>query len=261
MNNVKSTVYYINNEHDKSYLDLSVKTMHAYWWVSDIVILHTDPIKPNYLGDLEKEYFKVSEYWQNFGHSFDIPVEKGGFDEVSCRNYAVELAESKRNEWIISCDPDEFFTSFLGEVIKYMTEENIDKVVQISCFPFISPSIYVWDRRSAWGKTFVMHDPHIRVWRRTDNLRYVHATFRKNNKNSTQDCHIQDRGKRKFYEPKICHIHVHDMFGPKTKRLPLHILKEIDLDYKILENPRDIFPDHYIQAYVDHLKRISILQD
>ena len=63
--------------------------------------------------------------------------------------------------------------------------------------------------------------------------------------------------KRRFYEPKVCHIHLHDFYGHKTSRLPNHLLGEIDLDYKILENPRDVFPDHYIQAYVDHLKKIN----
>ena len=101
-----------------------------------------------------------------------------------------------------------------------------------------------------------MHDPHIRVWRSSEKMRYKCGWRSKHKANKTQDCSVNPT-KRRFYEPKICHIHLHDFYGHKTSRLPNHLLGEIDLDYKILENPRDVFPDHYIQAYVDHLKKIN----
>ena len=63
MRNVTSTVYYINSLPDWFYIKDSVKTMSSYWWVTDIVVLHTDPKRPDYFGELEEEYFKVTEHW------------------------------------------------------------------------------------------------------------------------------------------------------------------------------------------------------
>lgn len=256
MRNVTSTVYYINSLPDWFYIKDSVKTMSSYWWVTDIVVLHTDPKRPDYFGELEEEYFKVTEHWKDFGSGFDKSVINGGFNEIACRDYGVSLAEEKGNEWIICCDPDEFFTPLLKDILIYMTDEKIDKVVELSCFPFISPSIYIWDRNSAHGSTFVMHDPHIRAWRSSEKMRYKQGWRSKHKTNKTQDCSVNPT-KRRFYEPKICHIHLHDFYGHKTSRLPSHLLGEIDKDYRILENPREVFPDHYIQAYVDHLKDIN----
>jgi len=111
-----------------------------------------------------------------------------------------------------------------------------------------------------------MHDGHIRAVRH-NHLPYY--AFRKLHKigdktgrvfsdgrveiylNDTQDSGVTGVPKRNiFYEPEPCHIHVHDMFH-KTDRIAYHKLSSIDEDYKLIEKPRDIFPDHYIQAYVD----------
>ena len=76
MRNVTSTVYYINSLPDWFYIKDSVKTMSSYWWVTDIVVLHTDPKRPDYFGESEEEYFKVTEHWKDFGSGFDKSVHE-----------------------------------------------------------------------------------------------------------------------------------------------------------------------------------------
>ena len=57
VHSTKSTVWYITHSSDFFYLDLSVKTMSAYDWVTDILIVYTDDEKPSQMGDLTEKYF------------------------------------------------------------------------------------------------------------------------------------------------------------------------------------------------------------
>jgi len=258
------TVWYITSKTDSDHLRLSVKTMDSYDWVDNIVIMHTDPSKPKNVGKLESESAKISEFWKSYGYGFDRPCEDGGFDEVTCRNEVIQIAKDMGSEWIVQCDSDEFFTPWLGELFLYINENNQDAfAIEFSCYHFISPSIYVWDVSSVRG---VMHDGHIRAVRHNYLPEYRFAGLHKVGnrggrygvyKNQTEDCGVKGTPRGNvFYEPKPCHIHVHDMFGHKVDRIVSHSLSNIDEDYKLIENPRDIFPDYYIQAYVDHRKAV-----
>ena len=226
--------------------------MSAYDWVTDILIVYTDDEKPTQMGDLTEKYFpKVTERWRSYGYGFDRSVEDGGFDEVKCRNEVITWAREFGNEFLIQCDADEFFTPKLGEILDYMIIDNIQKVVSFTHYPFISPCIYVWDTSAVRG---IMHDPHIRVWRKTDEVWY-HATH-KNKKNITQDCSVShDKGESVFYEPKICHVHLHDMIGSKVNP-SRNKLDEFGIDYKIADPT--IMPEHYVDAFVKRLKTGAI---
>ena len=249
------TVWYITSKIDNDHLRLSVKIMNSYDWVNNIVIMHTDPIKPKNVGELESEYNKISEFWKSYGYGFDRSCEDGGFDEVTCRNETIQIAKGMGSEWIVQCDSDEFFTPWLGELFLYIDENNQDAfAIEFSCYHFISPSIYIWDARSVRG---VMHDGHIRAVRHNHLPEYRFAALHRKKTNPTKDCGVKGTPRGNvFYEPKPCHIHVHDMFGSKTSRIASHKLSKIDEDYKLKENPRDIFPDYYIQKYIDHKKKI-----
>jgi len=250
------TVWYITSKIDSDHLRLSVKIMNSYDWVDNIVIMHTDPSKPKNVGELESEYNNISEFWKSYGYGFDRSCEDGGFDEVTCRNETIQIAKEMGSEWIVQCDSDEFFTSWLGELFLYIKENNQDAfAIEFSCYHFISPSIYIWDVNSVRG---VMHDGHIRAVRHNYLPEYRFKALHKDRINPTRDCGVKGvpRG-NVFYEPKLCHIHVHDMFGNKTGRISDHRLSAIDEDYKIIENTREIFPDYYIQEYVDHQRRLK----
>ena len=248
MSRIRSTVWYVVHSSDYFCLDLSVKTMSAYDWVTDIFIVYTDDEQPAEFGKLKEKYFpKVTEKWQSYGHGFDKSVADGGFDEVRCRNEVIAWAREFDNEFLIQCDADEFYTPLLGEILDYMIRDNIEKVVSFSHYPFISPCIYVWDTSCIRG---IMHDPHIRVWRKTDEVWY-HGHNR-GRKNHTQDCSINhDKDEMIFYEPQPCHMHLHDMIGPKVNP-SRNNLDKFGVDYKIIDP--SIMPQHYIEAFVERLK-------
>jgi hypothetical protein len=222
--------------------------MSAYDWVTDILIVYTDDKKPSQMGELTEQYFpKVTEKWQSYGYGFDKSIKDGGFDEVKCRNDCIAWAREFGNEFLIQCDSDEFYTPLLGEILDYMIRDNIEKVVSLSCYHFISPSTHMIDQSSIKG---IMHDPHVRVWRKTDEAWY-HGTHR-HRANHTQDCSINhDKGDAVFYEPNLCHIHVHDMIGYKANPTR-HRLERFGQDYKVIDP--SFMPEHYIKAFVDSLK-------
>jgi len=226
--------------------------MSAYDWVTDILIVYTDDEKPSQMGDLTEKYFpKVTERWQSYGHGFDRSVEDGGFDEVKCRNECIAWAREFGNEFLIQCDSDEFYTPLLGEILDHMIRENIEKVVSLSCYHFISPSIHMIDVSSMRG---IMHDPHIRVWRTTDEAWYHSLHHHK--VNHTIDCSVNhDKGEEVFYEPKLCHVHVHDMIGHKASP-DRHRLERFGEDYKVVDP--SFMPQHYIDAFLSRLKKKDI---
>jgi hypothetical protein len=212
-------------KNEEFFLDLMIPLMSSYDWIKRILILHTDEISPNYYQKYESD--KVVEVYKNFGDKgFSAPVEKNGFDEIACRNFAINFAESLGCEWLLQCDSDEFYTDETGFLF-----ENDKNILNFMCYAYHSPTT---------GKR---EQHHIRAWKTHLHLRYSknpNDDYIKQFPNKTSHCIIDTADEEIINVNDPFFIHCHWLFDFKREAQPKG---SYDLP--------DILPDTYKKAWED----------
>jgi len=150
---MNATLVYIT-ANEQFILDLSVRTHLKYDWVSNIVILHTDKIKPKF----RFKNKKIKEYWEYFGEGFETSIEVGGFDEVGARNRALQLAYQLETDYYVITDSDEVWTY---ETINILENNKNDlRSMFVSTYPVIDNHTIALDQKCIQDE---LHDPHFRI--------------------------------------------------------------------------------------------------
>lgn len=154
-----------------SYLPYTLANAVANPAVRRIVIVVTGPSEPIEFGRLSAISGKFHEVFRPFGHGYDRSVDDGGYDQVSARNFALELVESSDVEWLMQYDADDYYHEgifgILGEI------EAPHDYVTCPCYTVTSLEGYWYTEalmRSFDG--IMLLNPHTRIWRRDLKLRY-----------------------------------------------------------------------------------------
>jgi hypothetical protein len=205
------TIYYLTYGTERQYAFASARFMSAYPWVQDIILVHTDRIRPNF------EVFpiipKVSHYWEYFG---GIGINnKDGIDEVAARNTGVVLASLKTTDWIMQCDSDEIF---LAEPDFDFNELALADAVLFEMYHFLQINKYRTEGLCIFDG---LYDPHIRLWRKSLNLRHGKPSCLLDGcDNVTAHTHFNpDTIEYVKMQRRLAHIHFRDLTPDKYRGL------------------------------------------
>lgn len=219
------TAWYVTND-EFPILEKSVNYMARHDWISDIVIVHGDDKKPEYFETLQRRIpGKVHEYWKSFGGRGSDPrakyelslvpsVENGGWDELSHRNTALNLAYGFNNQYVLAIDTDEIFA--------YDSVHLLQAQPEVVYFEFNT-----WIYMDAIKKYPVSHHSglrriHPRIWRTSLGVQYLpHQAPTPGYENQTIHVWPDVRRFRNIAldRPKSFNLqHLHQMFASKRSR-------------------------------------------
>ena len=120
-----ATIWYVVAQDEYELAECSVLTHLEHDWVGHIVLLYTGSRKPPRFGALSRVSSKVREIWRDFGSGLDVPLDRGGFDQIAARNHAVAIAEACDDTWLIQCDADEVYLEGLGTALAEVTADIV----------------------------------------------------------------------------------------------------------------------------------------
>lgn len=230
---MKITVWYITAG-EYEILKESIKVMVSHDWVDRIVIAHTDPKPPKYLGELSQLYpGKIDEKYQFFGAGWNTAIEKGGFDEVFCRNWLIRECSFpfQKDLWLLQCDSDEFYTYETGQQIKQAQIEGYTGLT-LNCNNFKTLT-----KLMDWGI-----DNHLRAWRADSSTFYARSGHVEGNPqydNKSIHCSIPASHLRIKTVKGYFHIHTHDMWPQKNRPVGQQLIEVTDFQW----------PENYVQLF------------
>jgi hypothetical protein len=213
---MKICVWYIV-ANEPEYLNPSIEIMSSYDWVDYIIVVHTNTL------DKIDDHFKcignekTISYAKDFGYSFEISINQGGFNEVDARNKAIELADCLKCDWLVQCDADEFYTYNTIDIIRKADKEGFDSI-NIDCVHPISATRAYFPKENP-------RDAHRRIWRSGRGIKYDYnpdilkrsAAGEKGLENKSLHC-IPVGFKKMMEAEGSYHIHCHHLFGAKKAK-------------------------------------------
>jgi hypothetical protein len=217
-----ASLYYMTYEPERAMCFVSAEYMAKYPWISSIVILHTDTVKPDFTKFPSVP--KTQNFWKFFGGNGINNAD--GINEVDARNTGVMLAtlHSKGDPWIMQCDSDELFIASPDFNIAEI--EPYDGVL-FEQYHFVTPNKY---RQEGLAVYDGLIDPHVRLWRKSLGLRHDKpAALVGESQNPTAHTHF-DVSKIKYLkmQQRLAHVHFHDL--TKFKWRDVHHLNSIQWD-------------------------------
>ena len=233
--------YVTNSRYDIVYT--SVKTMEKYDEINNIIVLYAGEFPPKEIGELSKNK-KIKEYHKYFGSGFDKSLNEGGWDQISARNYLLQLSDENDSDWVICCDDDEFFVlENMFNHYDYEIFNNYD-MVAFQMYHFVDLHKYVYyESGLKCRRGVLLFDPHIRMWRKNLNAEWgINPRIRATN--ITRHPEIKKLGwenEKLLICDQMVHIHVHDFECVKGNRGydPSQLVK-YDLN---------IFPKEYLEFF------------
>jgi uncharacterized protein len=157
--------------------------------VRHVVVVHTSPSQPECFGDLQRRWIKVQEFHQDFGEGLDKAVEEGGFNQVDARNFALGVAESLGDRWLLQFDADDYYDA-PALLHRLRSLPRTVRAVQCSCYHLLDTSGY-WhtDAKVRDDGPRRLINPHVRLWRNDIKRRYAKcAATASVEKNETRHC-------------------------------------------------------------------------
>jgi hypothetical protein len=142
--------------------------------VREALILHTGSRRPSTFGFLANACHKIHEVHRCFGTGYIRSLQDGGYDQVSARNYALEIMESGGSDWLWQIDADDYYDPGLASIVAKL-DERYDAVC-CSCYTLISPTQYWYNaslETDIGGKRLI--NPHTRIWRSALRKRFEHS--------------------------------------------------------------------------------------
>jgi len=130
--------------------------------VEKILIVHTGHEPSPHFGYLANHINKVTEIHRDFGEGLDISIEKGGYDQLSARTFALDKISDESVDWLVQFDADEFLTKESFKII-----ENANDSIDLICFDYwtLTSRETYWKRKpKEFGGKLIM-DPHPLIWR------------------------------------------------------------------------------------------------
>lgn len=210
--------YIFANEPTALYHSLSVMTQ--FEWVNKAIVLDTTKDF-----ELKKIGPKIHLLGKNFGNGFDKQPEDGGLDEISARNFVMDLARED-SDWIIRLDADEVLSYEFVNLI-HEAEKNNKNCVMVGIHSILgSNQIIYYDHPFPFG----LHNPHYIAFKSDMKMRYApngNSELVKTFKNRT--IHMSNAGiedDKVLYSNKKYHLHL-DMICPYKRWRLDHPLNKI----------------------------------
>ena len=199
--------------YEEPLLNLSLQTMLQYPWVRWIVVLDTTTDRPAEMYPNNR----VLRYGRDYGHGFDRPVERGGFDEVSARNDLLQRMQDQALafgcNWLVQCDADEFYTNGLAKQLLRASAAGREAAL-IECWhacDLLNHVYYEKLHHSHYG--LLMNDPHPRAMTVGCMRRFEPNPWLPDNvPNKTLHCLLRFPNDKMYQENSRVHIHVKNMF-------------------------------------------------
>jgi uncharacterized protein len=184
--------------------------------VRHVVVVHTSPTLPSCYGELQRSSAKVQEFHQDFGEGLERSCDEGGFNQVDARNFALGIAESLGDRWLLQFDADDYYDLNLVHRLRSLPASI--RAVRCACY-------HLLDRDGYWHSEEKISDdgagplinPHIRLWRNDTRRRYSKcAVTAQIERNDTRHCGVDlsdlsSRDVEVIAEP--CHFHLHYLLG------------------------------------------------
>lgn len=211
--------------------------------IKKIIILVTDSIFDGVYGLSDK----ISIHFRNFGKGYNISLTDGGYDQISARNYALDLLDAEKIQWVMMHDADDFYEhTFFDFIIKNHTN---DDAITCSCFSMIDKkTLGVPPSKLFIADGMNIYDPHTRIWKKSLNLRYEKSKgIEKYFSNHSRHCGVKFPHSTIFgFTDKPWHFHLHAIFNKRNSheiknfalcdvKIPYSLRKFIEINEHVFE--------------------------
>lgn len=182
------------------------------------LIVHTGAQQPSCTGMLTALSSKVWEVHRDFGQGYLRSLEQGGYDQISARNYALQLMENSGVDWLLQFDADDFYDPEFLSIVAGL-DERYD-AVHCPCYTLTSATDYWYEpilERTVGGIRLL--NPHIRAWRLSLKKRFEPCLNSiKRYRNITRHCGVSFSEHpywRFFIVRDRYHFHLHCVLGKR----------------------------------------------
>lgn len=202
-------------------------------YVKRIVIIQTDSFSNSQIKLTEKIFL----YTRNFGKGYDLSIPKGGYDQISARNFALDILYNDADiDWVMLHDADDLYlVESYPAVFEGINEHD---ALTCSCFSLRSQNKLCCSA----GKIFtgddgaILYDPHTRIWKKKLGLRYEMSSDIQNKfSNYSRHCGVFFPPQVNFYFFKQAwHFHLHALFNKRhTDKISAYPCIEIELPEEV----------------------------
>ena len=157
-------IWCVVSEAEYSLLHYTMRNLLEHDALHVALIVHTGTRRPHNYGALASRFSKVQEIHHDFGESYSRSLGEGGYDQLSARNYSLQMIESAGVEWLLQFDADDYYDPELVSIVARL-DESYDAVI-CPCYTLTSESRHWYEPRlekTVRGKRVL--DPHTRICR------------------------------------------------------------------------------------------------
>ena len=206
------------SEAEYSLLHYTMRNLLEHDAIRIALIVHTGTRRPHNYGTLASRFAKVHELHRNFGDGYSRSLGNGGYDQLSARNYSLQLIENCGVEWLLQFDADDYYDPDLISICARL-DERYD-AVSCSCLTLTSETHYWYEpglEKAIGGKRLL--DPHTRIWRSSLKKRFELCPIAsKRYENITRHCGVPFTN-HPYWHFKVVegpfHFHLHCLLGKR----------------------------------------------
>ncbi|GHF08050.1 hypothetical protein [Streptomyces fumanus] len=206
------------SEADYPLLGLTMRNLLEHDRVGIALVLHTGVRRPHDYGALAARFANVREVHRNFGEGYSKSLADGGYDQLSARNFALDLLEDIGVEWVFQFDADDYYNPDVITAVAQL-DERFD-AVSCSCYTLTSERSHWYEprlERDVGGRRLL--DPHTRIWRSRLAKRFELCPIASQRyANITRHCGVTFRGHPHWRFQALdgpFHFHLHCLLGKR----------------------------------------------
>lgn len=164
---------------------------------------------------------KMLLFTRNYGKGFDISIEHGGYDQISARNFSLDVLEKySDSDWVMQHDADDLYVSECYEYIVNKCEHY--DALACSCFTLKDINTLCaapGKKRSAHSGKY-LYNPHIRIWKKHYRFRYEKSKeIGKYFHNHSRHCGISFPGSMNIgIIDQAWHFHLHALLDKRHSK-------------------------------------------
>ena len=228
MRNLSITAWCTVSTEEYELLEYTSKNLVQHPVLLSFVVIVTGLKRPGNFGSLSELSTKYVEIHRPFGDGYDLSEDEGGYDQISARNFGLEVARETGGDYLLQFDADDFYDEALFDFMESMPAAT--SALALSCITLTEEGCWKQGLKKTrkLANNHVLVDPHIRCFRSSLNVRYERSVKADTLTNKSRHCHfsLPIESSIVAIQDYFLHFHLHVLLG---KRYVMERSDSVDL--------------------------------